>query len=210
MQGLSRRKLLQVVSTTALSVSVPNAVVPESVFEDRDTSEMPYIPKIALELSTDASSYLATGAVDGVGVRRIKQLGINDVLMGGPPIPWHEADLRSLMERLKTGGLRLGNMMISGFPNTLYGRPGRDEEIDKVLQSVRAAGRVGLPVIEYNFYAHRLVEGYYEETGRGGTEGCAWMGSNPGAAHPGSGRRERQAYAIGQRDRVYPGGLGHL
>ena len=168
MQGLSRRKLLQVVSTTALSVSVPNAVVPESVFEDRDTSEMPYIPKIALELSTDASSYLATGAVDGVGVRRIKQLGINDVLMGGPPTPWHEADLRSLMERLKTGGLRLGNMMISGFPNTLYGRPGRDEEIDKVLQSVRAAGRVGLPVIEYNFYAHRLVEGYYEETGRGG------------------------------------------
>ncbi len=165
---LSRRKLLQVVSTTALSVSVPNALVPESVFEDRDTSEMPHIPKIALELSTHDSSYLATGAVDGVGMRRIKQLGINDVLRGGPPIPWQEADLRSLMERLKTGGLRLGNMMISGFPNTLYGRPGRDEEIDKVLQSVRAAGRVGLPVIEYNFYAHRLVEGYYEETGRGG------------------------------------------
>jgi mannonate dehydratase len=170
MQGshLSRRKLLQVVSTTALSFSVPNAIVPESVFQDRDTSGMPHIPKIALELSTDASSYLATGAVDGVGMRRIKQLGINDVLRGGPPIPWQEADLRSLMELLKSGGLRLGNMMISGFPNTLYGRPGRDEEIDKVLQSVRAAGRVDLPVIEYNFYAHRLVEGYYEETGRGG------------------------------------------
>jgi mannonate dehydratase len=62
--------------------------------------------------------------------------------------------------------LTLGNMMISGFPNTVHGRPGRDEEIDKVVQSVRAAGRVGLAVIEYNFYAHRLVEGYYEETGR--------------------------------------------
>ena len=47
-------------------------------------------------------------------------------------------------------------------------RPGRDEEIDKVIQSIRAAGKVGLPVIEYNFYAHRLTEGYYEETGRAG------------------------------------------
>jgi mannonate dehydratase len=25
-----------------------------------------------------------------------------------------------------------------------------------------------LPVVEYNFYAHRLVEGYYKESGRGG------------------------------------------
>jgi mannonate dehydratase len=58
--------------------------------------------------------------------------------------------------------------MISGFPNTLYGKPGRDGEIDKFIQSIRAAGKIGLPVIEYNFYAHRLTEGYYEEAGRAG------------------------------------------
>jgi mannonate dehydratase len=101
-------------------------------------------------------------------MRRLKQLGVNDVLMGGPPIPWQESDLRSLMDLLKSGGLSLGNMMISGFPNTTYGRPGRDEEIDKVRQSIRAAGKAGVPVIEYNFYAHRLVEGYYAESGRAG------------------------------------------
>lgn len=39
---------------------------------------------------------------------------------------------------------------------------------ERYRQSIRAAGRAGLPVIEYNFYAHRLVEGYYAETGRGG------------------------------------------
>ena len=72
------------------------------------------------------------------------------------------------MERLKSGGLTLGNMMIAGFPNAIYGRPGRDEEIEKVRRSIRAAGRAGLPVVEYNFYAHRLVEGYYAESGRGG------------------------------------------
>src|SRR5947209_9890940 len=65
-------------------------------------------------------------------------------------------------------GLMLGNIMISGFPSTIYGRPGRDEEISKVIESIRAAGRVGLPVIEYNFYAHRLTEGYYQEIGRAG------------------------------------------
>ena len=102
-------------------------------------------------------------------MRRIKQIGVNDVMMGGPPIPWQESALRATMEQLKAGGLTLGNMMIGGFPNAIYGRPGRDEEIDKVRQSIRAAGRAGLPVIEYNFYAHRLVEGYYEEIGRAGT-----------------------------------------
>jgi len=58
--------------------------------------------------------------------------------------------------------------MIGGFPNTLYGRAGRDEEIEKVRQSIRSAGLASLPVVEYNFYAHRITEGYYAETGRAG------------------------------------------
>ena len=94
---------------------------------------------------------------------------MNYVLGGGPQIPWQEADLRARMDRLKASGLTLANLMIAGFPNTLYGQPGRDEEIDKVRESIRAAGRVGLPIVEYNFYAHRIVEGYYEETGRAGS-----------------------------------------
>ena len=101
-------------------------------------------------------------------MRRVKQLGVDYVVMGGPPIPWQEEDVRARIDHLHSRGLTLFNMMISGFPNTLYGRPGRDEEIDKVRHSIRAAGRAGLPVIEYNFYAHRLVEGYYEQSGRAG------------------------------------------
>jgi len=74
-----------------------------------------------------------------------------------------------VMEQIKAAGLTLGNMMIGGFPNAIYGRPGRDQEIEKVQESIRAAGRAGLPVVEYNFYAHRIVEGYYEEIGRAGS-----------------------------------------
>jgi mannonate dehydratase len=105
---------------------------------------------------------------DGAAMRRLKQIGINYVNTFGPRIPWQEDQIRSMVAAFQSGGLTLGNMMIDGFPNTLYGRPGRDEEIEKVQQSIRAAGRAGVPVIEYNFYAHRLEEGYYETAGRAG------------------------------------------
>ena len=127
--------------------------------------EGPATPKICLEMGAGG---LSAGNIDDAGIRRIKQLGVDHVLSGGPRIPWDEERLRTMMDKLKAGGLSLGNLMIAGFPNTIYGRPGRDEEIEKVIQSIRVAGRVGLPVVEYNFYAHRIVEGYYEETGRAG------------------------------------------
>jgi mannonate dehydratase len=121
--------------------------------------EGPGTPKLAL----------GGGKPDEAGMRRIKQIGVDHVLGGGPRIPWQEADLRERIERYKAGGLTLGNLMIGGFRNTIYGKPGRDEEIDLVRQSIRAAGKAGLPVIEYNFYAHRAMEGYHEETGRAGS-----------------------------------------
>jgi mannonate dehydratase len=112
---------------------------------------------------------LAITDLEDSTLRRVKQLGVDHVIMGGGTIPWTEKDIRTRMDRLETAGLKLGNMMISGFPNALFGRPKRDEDIDKVRQSVRAAGKVGLPVVEYNFYAHRVTEGYAEQPGRGGS-----------------------------------------
>jgi mannonate dehydratase len=156
---LSRRKAIQAVGAAALTPFAPRAAYAQLHSEGTNT------PKICLEMGNGG---LAAGKPDEVGMRRVRQLGVEHVLAGGPPIPWSEDQIRSIMEGLKSGGLTLGNMMISGFPNTLYGRPGRDKEIEKVQASIRAAGRAGLPVIEYNFYAHRLVEGYYAETGRAG------------------------------------------
>ena len=118
-------------------------------------------PKIACAID------LRDGVTDEA-IRSVVELGVCHVLSGGPSIPWTVGQLQPIMDKLKAAGVTLGNLMIGGFPNTIYGRPGRDEEIDKVRQSIQAAGRVGLPVIEYNFYAHRAMEGYYEEAGRGG------------------------------------------
>ncbi len=154
----TRRKLMQSAGALPLAAGAESIIAADLRAPDA-------FPKVCLEIGDGA---LDAGTFDQEGMRRVKQLGVDYVAMGGPSIPWQESEIRGRMERLKSGGLTLFNMMISGFRNTLYGRPGRDQEIDRVCQSIRAAGRAGLPVVEYNFYAHRLVEGYYEETGRGG------------------------------------------
>lgn len=155
---VTRRNLINGAVAAALAPTVLPVVskaAQKSIWPPSETGA----PRICLGVRNDA---------DAVLMRRVKQIGVDYVLMGGPPIPWTEADLRERMNRFKAGGLTIINLMISGFPKTIYGKPGRDEEIEKVIQSIRAAGKVGLPVIEYNFYAHRIVEGYYEELGRAG------------------------------------------
>jgi mannonate dehydratase len=119
----------------------------------------PNTPKICLGAPPKA---------DEAAMRRYKQIGVDYVLMGGPRAPWEEADLRARMDRYKAAGITIINMMIGGFDDVIWGKPGADAQIENVIKSIRVAGKVGLPVIEYNFYANRLMEGYKEEIGRGG------------------------------------------
>ena len=156
---VSRRRMLQAVSVaaaaaaTATSARESEAAKPDFVRmpeEGKDT------PKICLGGVPDA---------DEAAMRRVKQVGVDHVLGGGPRIPWTEAELQARMDRYKAAGIKLCNLMISGFNDVIWGRPGADEQIENVITSIRVAGKVGLPVVEYNFYAHRLIEGYKEETG---------------------------------------------
>ena len=151
---LSRRTMMQLGGAAALAPSAAAA------------AGVSWPPK----LGPDTPNICLGGGrrTDAVGMRHLKQIGVNHVLTGGGRIPWEESELRARMDQYKAGGLTVCNMMISGFGDVIHGRAGRDEQIEKVIQSIRAAGKVGLPVIEYNFYAHRLTEGYKEETGRGG------------------------------------------
>ena len=121
--------------------------------------DKPNTPRICVGVSSNATES---------EMRQYKQVGVDYVLMGGPPIPWTVESLRAIMDRFKANGLTVINMMIGGHPNTIYGREGRDAEIKKIQDSLVAAGTVGLPVVEYNFYADRLMEGYYEKKARAG------------------------------------------
>jgi len=156
---ISRRRFMAGIGATALAGPTASATSARGAQAGRPQASGRGAPSICMGISSRASDS---------DMRRITQLGVDHVLMGGPPIPWEESALREIMERFRAGGLTVCNMMISGFPNTVYGRPGRDEEIAKVRASIVAAGKAGLPVVEYNFYAHRAMEGYYEVIGRAG------------------------------------------
>lgn len=161
---LSRRSLMRgAVAGTLLPTALPSAPKETKWTPGAGMpKEGPDTPKIAAPLGGGRE-------ISDEAIRRVRQIGVEHVLMGGPKMPWDEASLRTIVDKCKSGGLSVGNMMIAGIPNTIYARPGRDQEIENFKSSIQAAGKVGLPVIEYNFYAHRAIEGYYAEEGRGGS-----------------------------------------
>ncbi|HCI85803.1 MAG TPA: hypothetical protein DHV68_03045 [Dehalococcoidia bacterium] len=115
-------------------------------------------------------------------LRRVRQLGITNIHSSGGAgssnsnfgrehqLAWTEEGLGADIKALERHGIKMDIKMITGFPNAIYGRPGRDEEIEKVIESIRVAGRLEIPVVEYNWYAHRITEGYFYVEGRGGSE----------------------------------------
>jgi mannonate dehydratase len=165
---LSRRTLLA--ATGALAAAPTPAQTPPPRFESAAT------PKLCLGLDAAGGAFNLNGTPglsDEAGAHRILQLGVEHVISGFGEIPWKEDQLKSLMDRLKAQGLILANVMIAGFPNAIYNRPGKNDDIEKVIASIQIAGKLGLPVVEYNWYAHRAMEGYFEEPGRGG---AGWTG----------------------------------
>ena len=156
---IDRRHLLQTLGAVLVAAPVAARARQSRPATWRMPAEDAGTPKICLGF------YMP---VDEASMRRVKQIGVDCVLTGGPRTPWEESEIRTRIERFKAGGLTLYNMMISGFDDVIFGRPGADAQIEQVITSIRAAGRAGLPVIEYNFYANRLMEGYKEEKGRAG------------------------------------------
>ena len=99
--------------------------------------------------------------------QRIRQLGVNYLLgvnMG--PSPWTEENVRRAVQTAKDAGLVAYNSMINLPSSVIYGRDTRTKDMEPFLASIEAAGKGGLTVVEYNFYAHRAIEGYYETVGR--------------------------------------------
>src|SRR5204862_6355517 len=133
--------------------------------------EGPNTPKLTMYISADPTE---------TEMKKIKQIGINIVDMPDmPPPPWTEDWFRKRMDLLATRGLKLGIVMVPWFRNgamepeflkVVHGKPGRDDMINKLKASIVAAGKAGLPVVEYDFFPHRANEGYHEVfPGRGGS-----------------------------------------
>jgi mannonate dehydratase len=102
------------------------------------------------------------------GYQRIRQLGVNHLLgvSFGSAAPWTPDAVRKTVETAKAQGLVAYNAMLGLPASILYGKATRAKDMESVIASIEAAGKGGLPVVEYNFYAHRAVEGYFETVGR--------------------------------------------
>ncbi len=190
---MSRRTAMQAAGLAALAPAVGEAA--GSVAKSWPIVEGPDTPKICLGMGDGGGPPVASQPGQGgqgaqpaqpgapaqpparrgpgnqaASLHRILQLGVNHVIGGGGGgFPWQEENVRASIQRVKEAGLTLYNMMINIPATVLYGRQGRDDDIQKLIASVQAAGKAGLPVVEYNFYAHRAMEGYIEEEGRAGT-----------------------------------------
>ena len=81
-------------------------------------------------------------------------------------MPWTTENVRSAVQTAKNAGLVAYNSMIGVPSSILYGRDTRSKDMESFLASIEAAGKGGLTVVEYNFYAHRAIEGYYQTVGR--------------------------------------------
>lgn len=160
---LKKGATLAALSVTGLSVS--------SLAESKETAPAQGMKEVVWPVTFGANQpKLCVGA--GINdtdeqLKQYKQIGADYIAMGGPSGPWTVENLSAVMNRFKAQGLTVINMMLGGNQKCIYGLEGRDEEIKIWKESIIAAGKVGLPVIEYNFYAHRLMEGYYRADGRG-------------------------------------------
>src|SRR5438874_13200438 len=166
--NLSRRRML---ATSGGALLAANPALAAASNVSGMPQEGPTTPKLTMYVSADPTES---------EMKKVKQIGINIVDMPDmPPPPWTEDWFRKRMDLLATQGLKLGIVMVPWFRNgamepemlkVVHGLPGRDTMIDRLKASIVAAGKAGLPVVEYDFFPHRANEGYKETfTCRGGS-----------------------------------------
>jgi mannonate dehydratase len=157
-RNISRRSLMQVTGAAGAAAVVSPQLAKAATSWPIDVLGEG-IPKICAYAGRDAAAN-----------RALQQVGVYHVIgRGGGGMPWTEEALRTHITSLEEQGMTVVNAMIGGMTHIIRGGPKRDQEIENVIKSTQAAGRAGLPCIEYNFYGHRLTEGYEEELGRGGS-----------------------------------------
>jgi mannonate dehydratase len=107
-----------------------------------------------------------------------RQLGVTDVLAHRPAAEgdgyYDFIGLLRLRTRIEAAGLRfagIGNLRRDWLEKAIYGLPGADEQIANFCQTVRNAGKAGVPVIVYTFPAislQRIYRTHLQDRGRGG------------------------------------------
>ncbi|NDJ13914.1 MAG: hypothetical protein EBY17_22410 [Acidobacteriia bacterium] len=165
--NISRRNLLATAGALAVPALVPGARAAELTGGMKLTMPAPGLTDQVLNfIALMGVEWVTTSGPGGPTYTEEGRV----VLAGGGTFepPWKEADVRKIKDQVEAFGLKLGNLMLHDFRDAVLGRPGADKAIEQVCESIRVAGKVGVPVVEYNWYALRAMGGYYKKPGRGG------------------------------------------
>src|SRR5262249_51653569 len=138
----TRRKFLV---TSAATLAAPSAS------GQRKPQSRAWMPKLSENLAEVSLSTL----------RWLKQLGCSHVIFQGTDHVdsenkgyWTETDVLPVKKNCDEAGLILESMMIPiGFyRRARLGTKGRDQDIENVCRTIRAAGAAGVPMMEWRFW----------------------------------------------------------
>ncbi len=105
----------------------------------------------------------------------IKQCGVDDFQMNTPTLPgdgkWEYEDLARLVEQAENVGLRL--MALENVPNIFWdkimlGLPGREQQLENMIETVRNIGKAGIPILGYHFMPNGVWRTSQKAVVRGG------------------------------------------
>lgn len=183
-----RRAFIKKGASLAAALSLGAAGTSAAAFQSGDQTKTISQKKVAWPVTegqdTPKITMFSNPAESVDRMRAIKQFGADHVHMVGPALPWTADSIKAIVDRFKAEGLTVINMMVGFSTDIIHAGPGRDEEIKRVQDAIRAAGAAGVAVMEYNFYAHRAVEGYYDIVGRGGVQYLGYDYNRKGMPDP--------------------------
>lgn len=165
----SRRKFLKggLATAATLGISTLSAKSMNSKPE-----KLTWSPKISENIADLSDSTL----------RWMKQLGMNHVVFQGisgidldNKKYWTYEDVMRAKKQCEKFEMELSSMLIpiEWYPKSCLDQKGRDEEIERVIKCINAAGEAGIPVLEWRLFPDFFWDervGYSRVDGRGGAK----------------------------------------
>ena len=108
------------------------------------------------------------------------QLGYTNIQMNSPALPgdklWSLDDLKALKERMNQHGLKfvmVENVPLFYYDKVILGLPGRDEQLDNYLKTIRNLHEIGIEIFGHHF-SPTFVWRTRDLVGRGGSRVTAF------------------------------------
>ena len=163
----TRRSLLKSALSAGCIAGLPLRGIARSASQRKENEWKPKVAENILDLKESTLRWMAQ-----LGLKYVVYQGQTDVDLDKKGY-WTVEDIRAVQKKCESYGMELASLRLTEawFPKAARGLDGRDEEIERVVRSIAAAGKAGVSMIEWglrldSFWDERV--GYGREEGRGG------------------------------------------